>query len=79
MYWDLLVNALSHLVLYIYLGPTGEKHYYNVSMATGTCQHESCQTILGEKINKTVLTPVKLNAYGVHLLYSNPMRSLVTT
>ena len=42
-------DTMSHLVLQIYLGPTGEKLLYNVSMTTVAGQHEGRPAILRNK------------------------------
>ena len=42
-------DTVSHLVLQVYLGPTGEKQLYNVSMTTVTGQHEGRPTTLRNK------------------------------
>ena len=42
----LLVDVVSDLVLHVYLGPTGEKQLYHVSMTTVTSQYEGSLAIL---------------------------------
>ena len=48
-------HNMSDLVLQVYLGPTGEKQLYNVSMTTVTGQHECSPTILQNKMVTTVM------------------------
>ena len=42
----LLVDVVSDLVLQVYLGPTGEKQLYHVSMTTVASKHEGSLAIL---------------------------------
>ena len=46
MYSQLLADVVSDLVLQVYLGPTGEKQLYHVSMTTVASQREGTLAIL---------------------------------
>ena len=50
----LQVDVVSHLVLQVYLGPTGEKTLYHFSMTTVTGQHESSPAILRNRMGQSV-------------------------
>ena len=52
---QLQVDTVSHLVLQIYLGPTGKKQLYHINVTTITGQHEGSLTILRRQ-NEKVLT-----------------------
>jgi len=51
-------DTMSHLVLQVYLGPTGEKQLYHFSMTTVTGQHEGRPAILR---NETKCTTTAMN------------------
>ena len=51
-------DTMSYLVLQVYLGPTGKKKLYNVSMTTVTGQHEGSPTILWNKMVTTTVMNV---------------------
>ena len=59
--FQLQVDAVSHLVLQVYLGPNGEERLYHISMTFATGSHESSPAILRNKIREnTVITVVNI-------------------
>ena len=56
----LLVDVVSHLVLQVYLGPTGEKQLYHVSMPTVTSEHQGSPAILSNKWAKGITTVMNM-------------------
>ena len=45
-------DTVSHLVLHVYLGPTGEKQLYHISMTTVTGKHEGSPAILRRQMRQ---------------------------
>ena len=73
---QLQVDVVLHLVLQVYLGPTGEKKLYHINVTTITSQHEGSLAILRRQ-NEKVLAQEWTSEQtidGVQLLQdSNPM------
>ena len=49
---QLQVDTVSHLVLQVYLGPTGKKQLHHINVTTVTGQHEGSLTILRRQNEK---------------------------
>ena len=46
----LVVDLVSHLILQVYMGPTGEEKLYHISMTPGNGPHASGHAILRNKM-----------------------------
>ena len=64
---QLQVDTVSHLVLQVYLGPTGKKQLYHNNVTTVTGQHEGSLAILMEQNDKLVLSHGSRQLEGVCL------------
>ena len=51
---QLQVDVVPHLVLQVYLGPTGEKKLYHINVTTITSQHEGSLAILRRQNEKVL-------------------------
>ena len=78
---QLQVDTVSHLVLQVYLGPTGKKQLYHINVTTVAGQHEGSLAILRRQnryYHRYEHENRQLN--GVHLLQdSNHMRAVKIT
>ena len=53
---QLQVDTVSHLVLQVYLGPTGKKQLHHINVTTITGQHEGSMAILTGQSDKLALS-----------------------
>lgn len=59
--FHLQVDAVSHLVLQVYLGPNGEEQLYHISITFDTGSHEGSPAILKNKMKEnTVITVMNI-------------------
>ena len=59
--FQLKVDALSHLVLQVHLGPNGEEQLHHISMTFDTRSHEGGPAVLRNKMrDNTVITVMNI-------------------